>query len=372
MNGEKERIKNRKLLPLLMVGLMLFSFVMGLTACGEKTEGEGKGEEKTITDDAGRSVSLPREVTKCYYTSPVGLIMVYTLDPDKMAGWSFQLTDKEKAYIPEKYSDLPFLGGQQMNGKLNTEEIIKAAPQVIFSVVTDPKSELSISDADKLQEQLNIPVVVVDGELSRIDGAYAFMGEILGAEKQAKKLGAYCKNTVKEVTEATKDIPEDQRARVYYAEGPEGLATEPSGSMHSALLELVHGKNIAEVETKGKGGMSDVSMEQVLSWNPDVILSWSLDKGGAYDTIVSSDNWSTINAVKNKAVYEIPNQPFNWFDRPPSVNRMIGMKWLATTLYPDQYKIDLKKEVKEFYTLFYHIDLTDGQLNALLGNAVRK
>ena len=143
-----------------------------------------------------------------------------------------QLTDNDKKYIPKKYQSLPFLGGLQMNGKINTEELMKAKPDVIFSIGPDAIDQTSVSTADKLQQQLNIPVIVIDSNVDKMAKAYETMGKLLGVEDRAKELADYCSNTVKEVTAATKDIPKEKRVSVYYAEGPKGLATEPTGSSH--------------------------------------------------------------------------------------------------------------------------------------------
>jgi len=354
------KFKIASLLILLVVICSLF------TGCAAKNPSPPQPTTQTITDQAGRSVTIPAQINKCYYTSPLGLIMVYSLAPDKMAGWSMQLTDKEKKYIPAQYASLPFQGGVQMNGKINTEELLKAKPDVIFSVGPDPLTAASKSDADKLQQQLNIPVIVVDGDINSTEKTYTFIGHLLGVEAKAKELAAYCSKTMQEVTAVTQAIPEQNRVKVYYAEGPKGLATEPKGSSHSLVLDLVNGNNVAQVDAKGGSGMSNVSMEQVLKWNPDVILTWSMDSGGAYDFIRTSPDWKNITAVKNNKVFQIPSYPFNWFDRPPSVNRFLGLKWLAATLYPDAYKVDMVKEVKTFYSLFYHADLSDDDAKNLL------
>lgn len=360
-------LKSRKFIvvPVLIIFVLLCTL---FTGCGQKSVSRQPATQ-TITDHAGRTVTIPAQIDRCYYTSPLGLIMVYTLAPDKMVGWSMQLTDKVKKYIPEKYVSLPFLGGLQMNAKINTEELLKAKPDVIFSVGPDALTDATKSEADKLQEQLNIPVIIVDGNINSTEKAYTFIGKILGAEDKAKELAAYCNKTMSEVTAATQAIPEEKRVRVYYAEGPKGLSTEPKGGSHALVLDLVNGNNVAQVENKGGSGMSSVSMEQVLKWNPDVILAWSVDAGGAYDVIRTDQDWANINAVKNNKVYEIPSYPFNWFDRPPSVNRFLGLKWLAATLYPDTYKVDMVSEVKGFYSLFYHIDLSDDDAKNLLKNS---
>ncbi|MEA4923811.1 MAG: ABC transporter substrate-binding protein [Syntrophomonadaceae bacterium] len=356
---------------IMVVTLILVMMSTVLTGCASQRDASTTAPaQQTVTDQAGRQVTIPATINKVYYTSPIGQIMVYVLAPDKMAGWTMQLSDNEKKYILPQYRDLPYLGGMQMNAKINTEELVKAGPNLILNVGSDPATADTISTSDKLQEQTNIPVVFVNGSLENTEQALTFIGELLGAQDRTKEIIAYCNKTLDETTKATKDIPADKRVRVYYAEGPKGLATEPSGSAHAKLLDILNITNVAKVEKAGQSGMSNCSLEQVLSWNPDVILAWGTDRGGAYDLILSSPDWKNINAVKNKKVYEIPNYPFNWFDRPPSISRFLGLKWLAATLYPDQYKVDMVEETKGFYKLFYHIDITDADARALLKTSI--
>lgn len=170
---------------------------------------------------------------------------------------------------------------------------------------------------------------------------------------------------------AVAEIPEDQRVSLYYAEGSEGLQTEPKGSTHSLAFDIAGANNIAQdVEAvKGKG-MSPVSLEQVLAWNPQVIIAWDDEVRGGADEIIRTDgNWSTIDAVKEGRVYTMPNVPFSWCDRPPAVNRILGIQWIANTLYPEAYDVDMVEATKEFYSMFYHAELTDEQAREILGNS---
>ncbi len=368
------RSKNMRISASLIAIIMLLSMLLG--GCGSKEKAVVEQQsappaEKTITDHAGRSVTIPGNIEKVYFTSPVGMIMIYTLAPEKMAGISMQLSENEKKYLLPEVCNLPYIGGMQMNAKINNEELLKADPDVVFSIGPEPISDKEKTTADKLQQQVNIPVIVLDGSLESTEKTFTFLGELLGVQDRAKALIAYCNQTLKEVSELSKTIPEDKKVKVYYAEGPKGLATEPKTSSHALLFNMVNAQNVAEVAIKGTGGMSNVSLEQVLKWDPDVIFSWGTDRGGAYDQILASPDWNKISAVKNKKVYEIPNSPFNWVDRPPSVSRILGLKWLGATLYPDVFKYDMVKEVKDFYKLFYHVDLSDQDAKDLLKNSLQ-
>lgn len=88
--------------------------------------------------------------------------------------------------------------------------------------------------------------------------------------------------------------------------------------------------------------------------------------------ITTDSRWAELKAVQNKQVYEIPSAPYNWFDRPPSVNRIIGFKWLGNLLYPDIYTYDIISEARDFYKQFYHYDLTVEEAEELLVNSLRK
>ncbi|MDP4182796.1 MAG: ABC transporter substrate-binding protein [Bacillota bacterium] len=131
---------------------------------------------------------------------------------------------------------------------------------------------------------------------------------------------------------------------------------------------MVGGINVADVPMQKGFGRSSVSLEQLLKWNPEVIIvGYDKDaQAGFFNDIYKTPEWKNIKAVKEKKVYSIPNKPFDWFDRPPSVNRIIGVKWLANLLYPQYINLDITTEVKDFYEKFYHKKLTDQEAKALL------
>ncbi|MDD2568775.1 MAG: ABC transporter substrate-binding protein [Clostridia bacterium] len=348
----------------LLVGCFLFA------GCGntEATNPDVQQTERTVTDAAGREVIIPAEINKVYSTNPIGTMLVYTINPDKLAGWNTELRGGEKRFIAEKYQQLPVLGGWYAKTTGSVEELLKAKPDIIINV--GETDESSIDFADKLQEQANIPVLILKLDLDKIDETYDMLGDFINEKEVTDKCAKYCADTLKDINDKAAKITEEQRVRVYYAEGPKGLNTDPAGSRHTQVLDMVKGINVAEVENAGKAGMAEVSLEQVLLWNPEVILCWNTqEQGGYFDGIMSSADWKNISAVKNNKVYETPCAPFCWFDRPPSVNRVLGLKWLGNLLYPEVYKYDMAKEVKEFYDLFYHYQLTDAEVTELLKNA---
>ena len=102
-------------------------------------------------------------------------------------------------------------------------------------------------------------------------------------------------------------------------------------------------------------------------WDPQVIVTISEP---FYQEVRRSPVWSRVEAVRTGRVYLAPDAPFGWFDRPPSVNRLLGVRWLLHLLYPDRVPGSLSSAVARFYRLFYHVDPSQEQLDALLERAM--
>ena len=164
-------------------------------------------------------------------------------------------------------------------------------------------------------------------------------------------------------------IPDDEKIKVYYAEGKEGFNTDPVGSQHTRLLEFCGGINVADVELKAGYGMAGTSMEQILLWNPEMIIIGRGSQTSLHETIMTDSRWTDLKAVKDNQVYLRPDNPYSWFDGPPGPAQIVGMYWMIDTLYPDKTTgLDISAKVKEFYSNFFHYDLSDEELASLLSN----
>jgi iron complex transport system substrate-binding protein len=338
------------------------------TASGQKP----RADQRVITDMAGRTVVVPRKITRVLGMSPVGTILVYTLSPQLLAGWNYQADPGESALIAEPYRHLPVLGGWYgKNNTGNLEEIVKARPDVLISM----GDAMGTTVAERVQQQTHIPVIVLSGDLKKLPEAYLKAAEVLGNRARAVQLAAECRRVIEEIETKVNAIPAARRRRFYYAEGPAGLETEPANSIHSEGLNFAGGVNVASVPNQQGYGHTPVSMEQVLLWNPDVIISGydhNATPGEFYSKVWNDPVWKKTAAVRNSEVYETPQYPFCWIDRPPSVNRIIGVKWLANLFYPEIFHYDMRQETRHFYETFYHVRLSETQLNEVLATAVKK
>lgn len=357
----------QKIIKLIMVLMSLLLFA----ACGNSKANENKEVNKdvsktvVVTDMVGREVEIPKEVNRIYCTNPIGTNFIYSIVPEKLIGWNFPQSEKEKQFFCEECKELPILGG--WFGKKNTgniEQILTEKPDLIVNM----GGFADIDSTNKLQEQMGVPIVILSGDkISDFSKAYLAFGKMINEEEKAKVLANYIDETLKEIDEKVANIPEEKKARVYYAEGPTGLQTDPATSPHTEVLNIVGGINVADVNMTKGYGRTEVSLEQVLLWNPDVIITDKIEgEDSFFNKVYNDENWQDINAIKNEKIYGIPQLPFSWFDRPPSINRVIGLKWLANELYNEIFDYDMYEESKEFFELFYHTNLTKEQFEEII------
>lgn len=326
---------------------------------------------RTITDMYGRNLTVPAAINRVLTSGPIEMQMVYLLAPDKLAGLSFTFNGNP-ALAPEKYKNLPVVGGWFGTQTGNYETFIAARPDIIL--------EGTEANINERQEKFgSIPVVglkageeatnYADDALTGYEAEIRFLGDLLGVQDRAESLIAYYKEAMSYVEAIVATVPEKDRIKVYYAEGKEGFSTDPVGSMHTRLLEFCGGINVAQVTLKPGYGMADASLEQILLWDPDKVIIGRGSQATLYKTILSDSRWGQLRAVKNKQVDIRPDNPFSWFDGPPGPCQMVGMYWMINKLYPEKTKdLDLNARVKEFYSKFFHYDLTDQELEQLLAN----
>jgi len=359
-------MSRRLLLFGLCATLISGSLCRAAAPAGEKTA------TRIVTDMAGRQVEVPAHIHRVLCMTPTGTVLIYTLDPSLLLGWNYPLDVDERAFLPEPYRNLPVVGGwygKDITG--NLEKIMQARPDVLISM----DDAFAIALAERVQGQTHIPVFILDGSLEHLPEAYEKAGELLGSATRAAELAAECRRTLNEIKQKVAAIPQEKRRRYYYAEGPKGLETEPGGSMHVEALNFAGGVNVAAGMQGQTGyGRSPVSMEQVLRWNPEIVISardHTTAASAFYKTIWTDSVWQLVAAVHNREVYETPQYPFSWLDRPPSVNRIIGIKWLANLFYPEIFRYDMRRETRRFYETFYHVRLSEAQLDELLSTAVK-
>lgn len=360
----------KKYLSLLLAFALALSL---LTACGQpasappaNSSAASSTEELTAwVDDLGRTVELPaegRNTMSIAVTGPMAQMIVFALAPDQMVGIATQWDSSAEAYLSPSAYQLPVLG-QLYGGKgdLNLEELLNSDAQMVIDV-GEPKDSAA-EDLDQLSEQTGIPFVHITATLSSMDDTYTRLGDLLQRPDEAQDLSDYCNTTWQQLTALSESV---DKASVLYCIGQEGLNVIAKDSYHSEAIDLMT-NNLAVVENPSmRGSGNEVDMEQLLAWNPDVIL---FGPGDVYETVLEDPTWQDLTAMQTGHTAESPFGPYCWMGNPPSVQVLLGMLWMGKILYPEQADYDLYEEVHAYYERFYHCDLTQSQYDDLTKTA---
>lgn len=314
-------------------------------------------------DMLGEKTEFKDEIKRVYASNPVLLYSLYAIDKTKIIGLNFPFTWGEAKYLDKNIVDLPVLGGWFGQGKTpNSEMILQMNPDVILLSDTTKKM-----GEEKIKATLggakNIPLSYFkSNNLEELIDSFSYLGKLVNQEQRANELEKYGKETLTLAKEIVKKVT--KKPKVYYAEGKNGLETECHTSIHSELINLAGATNVHKCETLNNYGKQAVNFEQVLAYNPEIILVYDKE---FYKKIFQDSKWKHIDAVKNNKVYFLPFGPFSWFDRPPSFMKILGLKWTLSLFHPQLYSLDINKEAKEFYKLFLGMDLTNEQLDDIMG-----
>ena len=247
--------------------------------------------------------------------------MLYTLAPELLIGWPRANRPEEREFLLPDVGARPEIG--RITGRGNTanlEVVLALKPDLILDVGSTTQTYVSL--AERVQEQTGIPYALLDGRFAATAASYRKLGELTRRSVQGEVFGAYTDRTLETITKRIADVAPDKRPRVYYARGPRGLETGLGGSINVETIELL-AQNVAG---ERKGGLATVSIEQVLLWNPDVIIT--IDRDFAAN-VKKDPAWIGVAAAQAGRVHLAPKLPFGWVDFPPSVNRLIGLWWLG-------------------------------------------
>jgi iron complex transport system substrate-binding protein len=351
----------------LVIGFTPYSRSYAATL-NQKSPGASKSATRVIADMYGRTLTVPKIIKRVLTSDPFAMQLVYLLAPDKLAGLSFPFGGNS-SFVPDKYKNLPVMGGWFGTQTGSYETFIAAKPDIVVEcIVKGIGRQTNIKERQYKLGDIPVVVLYANDSLTGYEQAIRFLGELLGVQSRAESLIGYYKDARKYVTEIVSTIPEKDKIKVYYAEGKDGFSTDPAGSAHTRLLEFCGGSNVAHVSVK-PGGMANTSLEQLFLWDPDMIIIGRGSQASLFNAVMADPRWGQLRAVQNKKVAIRPDNPFSWFDGPSGPCQMVGMYWMVNKLYPGKTaRLDLKTKVKEFYSKFFHYNLTDDHLVQLLAD----
>jgi iron complex transport system substrate-binding protein len=326
-----------------MAGISLWGISIGQTA---------------VTDATGRQVKPPPKVERVFAAGPPASVMVFAIAPDKLVGWTRGMRANEAQFFDERYARLPELGRLTGRGDTaNVEVVLQAKTDLIVDAGATHASLVAL--AESVQQRTGIPYALFDGRIEQTPATLRALGKLMGNEPEAGALATWYES---ELSDAKRRASlTSSRPLVYYGRGSAGLQTGGKGSINVEVLDFLGARNAAE---EARAGLVTVPFEQVILWNPEVILTTDPN----FRRLAWVDpRWRAVEAVHRKQVFLSPHLPFGWFDFPPGPNRLLGIWWAGQLLYPDAFAdVDLRAKAREFHRRFYHRAPTEAQLDALL------
>ena len=340
----------RKIVAFCMAMIVCFGLLAG---CGDT--GTAAGKTRVLTDGAGRQVEVPETVTSVVcvgvgalrYTCYMGAqdLVIGVEDYEVKPGMS-----RLYNYVNfEKFRDLPVIG---TNGQPYTEEIINLAPDVIVM------SKSASVEAEDLQTKTGTPVVVVPGSDGTLDDAayetIHILGQLYGMESRATELTDYLKDIQRDLDNRTKDIPDSEKPSVYVGgvsfKGHHGFEGTEAGY---GPLALIHANNLAD--TTGQTGAFNIDLEQVLSWDPDIIF---VDFNGMAlireDYAKNPDYYNALTAVQEGKVYS----QISFRSSASNLETALADAYYAAcVLYPEQFAdIDPVAKAEEIFEMLLGVN----------------
>jgi iron complex transport system substrate-binding protein len=311
----------------------------------------GAPETRSVIDITGRTVTVPRKIGRIVTIGPVPVINSYVLALGEgrkiVNGLPHSLRSKRGSV---QNAIAPYLAGRpvlqgQMGNQANVEVLIRLRPDIAITMDTY---------RIKAVEDLGIPVICLqwrDG--SDIRENMRVLGLALDRTSRSDEYLRYFDNTLAGVRQVLKGIPRTSMPKVLYF-SPNTLTT-PHLVTDWWIREAGGQSVTAEIARSelARGGSVSYSHEQVLLWNPDILIVASPEQMAR---TYKDTRFSMVNAVRNKRVYVIPSGAHSWGQR--TIEQPLTVLWAAKTFHPEKFgNLDLVAETQDFYRKFFSYDL---------------
>lgn len=339
--------------------LIFIIIILILQGCSSEVVRNPDVPMQTVIDQIGREVEVPIEVNRIATLFAItGHVTVMLGEGEKIVAVNNGL--KRDILLTEICPTILDAFTPKDSGSINIEELVRADPDVVFIESDVAASE---RETDKLDE-FNIPYIVINfNTIEEQQDMIRLIGKILNQEDRAKEYIMEYNDILELIQNNLKELPEEERYSIYHSVN-EAYRTDPKESLTTEWIQMSGGQLVSlEDELEFLDNRYFASIEQLLEWNPEVIL---VNEEGVDQYIMDNEKWQAIKAVKNEQVYLLPNGISRW-GHPNSLEVPLGALWTAITLYPDYFSdFDHREFVKDFYSNYFDLHLTEDKLDKLL------
>ena len=318
----------------------------------------GAVAQTAFQDDAGRSVVLPARIDRVFAAGAPAEVLLYTLVPEKLAGRNRTLSAAELELMPPAFRNprqivnLPESDDPRYDAELLALDV---DVDVDYGTV-DPDY---VTALEAISARTEVPGIILDGALENVPAVYRRLGAALGVPERGEQLAAEAERIIEKYRGALADPP----VKLYLACSPNGLTPCVEGHSSGEVAALLGAVNVG-----GKlagPGRRQLTLDDVRERAPDVLIA---PNGSAATQLRAAPEWQAVSAVAAERVHAPPDLPFNWGPRPPSVNRLFGVMWLAYVARGRAFDDEFRADVTRAFATFYHVTPTAAELDRLLAD----
>lgn len=348
---------SKKVIAILMILILCMSCLAG---CNSNNSGQEESEDvKVVTDAEGNAVTVPSDLQKIAVTPLPWSSVIYAIDgssermvsinPGAMTAYTGQFLES----LDENYGklDTSSIGS---DFSINIEQLVEDGVQAC--VIWDYQTE----EAEKLKEVGIAPIMVKNETVEQLQDSIRAIGQMLGKEDRAQLFIDLYADTYEKISSYKEKVEQADKPKVLYLRDSE-LKLQGNDNFVKTALEMAGADNVA-------ADASDITMEEILKIDPDIILLSNFDSfvpEDLYENRIKGQDWSTVKAVKEKRVYKVPMGIYRW--DAPGVETPLMMMWLAQLIQPDIFDdINIEQEVSNFFEKYFDTDLTDADLKQIM------
>jgi iron complex transport system substrate-binding protein len=244
-------------------------------------------------DMTGREIKLAEPATRVVALSAADCEILFAVGAGDLLVGRGEYCD-----YPAEVLNVPAV---QSGMETNIEQIIELAPQVLLmSKMAQTKEQVEQLEA------AGIKIVVSDAkDIAGVYQAITLVGAITGRDAEAFAVVEKMEATLSELSVHASEL---NGKSIYFEVSPleYGLWTAGSGTFMDEVATMLGLKNIFA----DTAGWAEISQEQVLEANPDIIVTIGMYFGEGLtpvDEILAREGWQDITAVKSGDILNLPN-----------------------------------------------------------------
>jgi iron complex transport system substrate-binding protein len=309
-----------------------------------------------FVDDAGRRVPLPPRVNRVFAAGGPAEVMLYTLVPDRLVGRNRMPSAEALEFFPPAYRN-PTLIRQlpEVDNPSADAELLALRPEIYVDYGTVHEDYIAAVAA--VQRRTGVPGIILDGALARIPEMYRRIGGALGVPDRGQRLAAAADSLLARYRGALASGASP--VRVYLACSADGYLPCLDDDSGGEQLKWLGGVNVAGA--RATAPQRPLTIAEIRTLTPHVVVAT-----GSAARLRADPAWQGVEAVAAGRIYQWPGLPYSWGARPPSVNRLPGVIWLAYVARGRSFDAAFQADIRAFFKEFYHVELTGTQLRTLV------